>query len=151
MKLTNPTDYELNAAFAETVAGWTWRHEVGAFAFPTRQMLCPPDWRGVFMWGEQTWKDGRGSSSPAGLITEEYNPMPPYTTSADAVLPWLIKHSMWDAEQFLPLALCRKGCAFQVRLKNVPDKIIVGDGDTFPRAAVIALLRANRVDVELTA
>jgi hypothetical protein len=67
MKLTNPTDAELNAAFAEKVAGWK--------CFDSDDP-----------WG---WRDPSGQSWHRSHI-------PYFTTSADQVLPWLPKELFGD-------------------------------------------------------
>lgn len=115
MKLTNPTDAELNAAFAEKVAGM----EIVGLAR---------------MWIRS------GSNGHA--------PIPHFTTSADAVLPWLEK-TAWDAAGGLNAeAVVRCDTRPQVHIRE--DKRFIAQAGTFPLAAVIALLRAHGVEVEFT-
>jgi len=119
MKLLNPTDDELNAAFAERVAGWTCR---------TVDDLS----------GERTYQRPDG----ANIVMERV-----FTQSADAVLPWLEKRFRWECDF--------TGTGYQVWVSEMPPgprkmADCVGSDKTFPRAAVIALLRAHGVEVEFT-
>ncbi len=126
MKLINPTDEELNAAFAESVARWSYNSHYN-------------DWY---------LKDG-DSIAWSGRKTPEW------TKSADAVLPWLAKY------------VTETGCLWSITVR--PDGLfLVNEGyqdesgpmlngghdadvedKSLPRAAVIALLRAHGVEVEL--
>lgn len=118
MKLTNPTDEQLNAAFAEQVCGWKWR------TFPDG--ACPEikHWRDVY-----------------GNIVSIHWPKYSFTTSADAVLPWLEKR------QWVRVELCAFGePKWGISVMHGP----IGMADTFPRAATIALLRAHGVEVEFS-
>ena len=118
MKLINPTDDELNAAFAEKVAGWKLNF-AGPSAFGTN--LNP------------YWEDEKGRAQFDG---------PWFVYSADAVLPWLEKHGP---------SIERLGFTgvWTIRLN---DSQLLGEAadKSFPRAAVIALLRAHGVEVEVT-
>ena len=117
MKLLNPKDDELNAAFAEKVAG----------------LANISDW-GAAGWHARDPKEG--TRSPMRAI-------PDYVASTDAVLPWLEKHQ-WLSERFEPGP---HNHTYQVWLGESPwDKS--GGGPTLAKAAVVALLRANGVDVE---
>lgn len=111
MKLLNPTDQELNEAFATQVCGW-WKSESNA---------------GERMWNSEGWSTSRD--------------LPNFTQSADAVLPFLGLDWMVNAD--------RKGFV-GVQYMAATDKTHYAQADTFPRAAVIALLRANGVEVEFT-
>ena len=70
--------------------------------------------------------------------------VPPFTRSADAVLPWLEKRSPWRAD-------CGGEYGYMVQVWSGPS----GDGicyatanaKTFPRAAVLAMLKAHGVAV----
>lgn len=117
MRLINPTDAELNAAFAEKVAEIT--------------VLVRPDWGCTLNYDHGD-----------GII----RPLPLFTTSADAVLPWLEKHT-W------------RGCSYRAPLNNhfyaeveitaSPSQQFRGISDkSLAKAAVIALLRARGVEVE---
>lgn len=97
MKLTNPTDNELNEAFAKNVCKWT-----------------------VERW-----------------------PSPDFVNCADAVLIWLDK-TYWQVQQ-----TSKANKPLRVRIGSEQDSCF-GESDTFPRAAVIALLRAHGVEVEFT-
>lgn len=111
----------LNAAFAENVAGWRWQEasntHVGRDARQTKRLLVEP---------------------VNGLAL----PVPAYTRSADAVLPWLDKgigayygSGYWKA--------VGNPAGWSVMIDGVPGPI----GNSFPHAAVMALLRANGVEV----
>ena len=109
MKLMNPTDDELNAAFAEKVAGW-WL------------------WPGY----RDQWCDGTEDRGKAR-----------FTTSFDAVLPWLGKWRTIAIDWDRIAGLWSVGVG---QHKDTPAYSPV-----LPRAAVIALLRAAGVEVEFTA
>lgn len=67
---------------------------------------------------------------------------PDWTEDANAVLPWLEKHDQVHIAFF-------QGPLWRVRVSPSPLTSIQHEGqaDTFPRAAVIALLRAKGVEV----
>jgi hypothetical protein len=127
MKLINPTDDELNAAFAEKVAGWK-LNAAGPSAFGTN--LNP------------YWEDEKGRSQFDG---------PWFAYSADAVLPWLEKlGSSWHCSHVKEEA---RGDYFEFYLGYIKDgkyPVFVVHESSFPRAAVIALLRAHGVEIEFT-
>lgn len=110
MKLTNPTDSELNAAFAEKVAGWHKNHNAVS--------------------------DGKF------LATDLWHLLPNYCCSADAVIPFLEKWRTMAIDWDRISGLWSIGIGER---KNTPSY-----GNTFPRAAVIALLLAHGVEVEFT-
>ena len=121
LKLTTPTDDELSAAVAEHVAGREWDEIAGKF------------------WNFEADKT-RGSFS---LI--------PFATSADAVLPLL--------EKWGDFCVSRYGGEYIIELNRfemLPDgregDYVQHQGDDvkLPRAACIALLRANGIEVEVT-
>ncbi len=123
MKLINPTDEELNAAFAEKVAGWG--------------LLVPSGFDG---------KDHIGIP-PKGQRTGNAEIVPRFTTSADAVLPWL--------DQMNYIATCcpvsgskHHHCIITIHTWHTAEKIGDANSQCFARAAVIALLRAHGVEVE---
>ena len=62
-----------------------------------------------------------------------------YATSADAVLPLLEKCRHWKAQQWEPNVVW-----VDLDAPNYGD----GVAETFPRAACVALLRANGIEVE---
>ena len=138
MTLTNPTDDELNAAFAEKVAGWTHVHvgEMESADIESRSVFCYD-----------------------GLIGEtggKMMPVPQFTHSADAVLPWLEKcawfqHTgVFSGANGRSIDNCREGHTIELSLTL--DSMNRGaHAETLPRAAVIALLRAHGVVVEFTA
>lgn len=119
MKLIDPTDDELNAAFAEKVAGWKrldcclW--DVG---YDIGNPWCRKRSDGVWISNHAKW-----------------------TRSADAVLPWLEKRGysiiyrggMYDVRVYDDDGDNEAGRAYE---------------NCLPRAAVIALLRAHGIEVE---
>lgn len=119
MKLVNPTNEQLNAAFAEKVVGWVW--------IPLAEGA--PYWEGNY------WMDREG------VMHDPKASDCLFTTSADAVLPWLEKTDDPDAAY-------RDGLwsvAFYVDKEN---NWVKGEDKSLPRAAAIALLRAHGVEVE---
>jgi hypothetical protein len=123
MKLINPTDDELNVAFAEKVAGFTdICHESGEDVdIESRQIYPWRAWRGTF--------EGRRRF------------VPPFTTSADAVLPWLEK---WPYDVDFD-----QGEVFEYTFKvYYPVFVESSEEGSFAYNAVIALLRAHGVEVE---
>lgn len=119
MKLTNPTDDQLNEAFAVEAARLV--KYVDSFGLPR---WGPPDLPAAF-----------------NLLSLPHHP-PPFTTSADAVLPWLEKHrfeaTYWNGWRIRIICWEEKG------------ENMFADDKSLPRAAVIALLRANGVEIEFT-
>lgn len=131
MKLTNPTDDELNAAFAEKVAGWkrVVTHEISFF--DTNGISC----------GKMAVPSLIEAFERNGLILRE---PPRFTQSADAVLPWLEKWPLWSAD---------KTASGEIRVRVSMDAYTVyfeAFDKAFPRAVVLALLPAHGVEVEFT-
>lgn len=89
MKLINPSDDELNAAFAEKVAGW--------FIHPDCGRLCPPNLPPAFNLG----------ALPG---------VPAFTRSFDAVLPWLEKDGAW-AMDWCPI-ISNRDAAYKVWIRK---------------------------------
>lgn len=124
--LTNPTDDELNGAVAEYVAGLT-------ISFG-----CIVSWRQLPNGEPEEVQDG---------------PIPNYATSADAVLPLLEKYQVWQSIWNDNPYNGSRGCsvlvsnAFTEDLDEPKDRSGWCRADSFPRAACIALLRANGVEV----
>lgn len=126
MTLTNPSDAELSKTFALTVAGW-----VPYVAPKNKGSLMLP----------YKWFDGAGM--PQVTIA-------PFTQSADAVLPWLEK-------RYIETDLNGTGWSSPAQHYTSPPEWVVrvpgsnaeGRAPTFPRAAVIALLRASGVAINL--
>lgn len=126
MKLIDPTDDELNAAFAEKVAGW----------FKCERL------------GREVYYDPEGGH----VLPHE---LPRFTQSFDTVLPWLEKwrdrpylyrmlqidatHDGWEVKMAQP-DRDKDGQQWFWRIK----------APSLPRAAAIALLRAHGVEVEFT-
>lgn len=117
--LTNPTDDELSAAVAEHVAGLT-------ISFG-----CIASWRQLPNGEPEEVQDG---------------PIPNYSTSADAVLPLLEKWAS-EAEFNGPSIHMTPDSRWLVSLHNADDIVASATARTLPRAACIALLRANGVEV----
>jgi hypothetical protein len=125
--LTNPTDDQLNAAFAEHVAG-----------FKHGGMNIGGDPNNTFGWS----MTGPGSKDPAAPLHEKLSfwwtsDLPKFTRSMDAVLPWLKKAGLWE-------------CGYSAHHDGYWVTVSYGhdsEDKSLPRAAVIALLRANGVEV----
>lgn len=121
MKLTNPTDAELNAAFAEKVAGY----------------FSNPIFKPQHSWCRK---------SPTGdiIVLNGLGALPDFTTSADAVLPWLEKELLWNTQ-----GVPGKRYITQVMIEGPPPMgYVEGRDKSFSKSAVIALLRAHGVEVE---
>ena len=113
MKLINPTDDQLNEAFAVHVAGWK--------KLAVRDPELEPEWE----------IGGYGGHGYAFRV-------PRLTDSADDVLPWLDKRK-WSRNGNSEVLVWYDGSMY------------AGSGHgTFPRAAVIALLRASGVEIEFS-
>lgn len=117
-KLVNPTDEQLNNAVAIHVAGWT--------CFDSE---APWGWR-----------------NPAGELFHRAD-VPRFTTSADAVLPFLEKHSWMHYDHFDP----RDGinnisiCDFESG-----KHLGAAQAKGFALTSVIALLRSHGAEVSFT-
>lgn len=77
MKLINPTDHELDIAFAEKVAGWYVTRKIASL-----DKICFPSKKAFF---EQPL---------CGTC-----PLPHFTQSADIVLPWLERQEIWISQK----------------------------------------------------
>jgi hypothetical protein len=111
------TDDELNALFAEHVAG---THE-------------PIDCFVDTFWGKPIYslKDKQ-----TGEVSRHWI----FATDANAVLPWLDKMGRWEC------GYGRHTGGYSIYFPREPVGE-PGEADTFPRAAVIALLRAKGIEV----
>lgn len=121
---TDPTDDQLNAAFAEHVAGWRRLKRDGG-----NQLI--------------------GVSGPSSL----YSVIPVFTASFDAVLPWLAKHDWWQIEQDRGIEKTHPPCwcsIFYHKDGAADYDTHVGQAHTPAKAAVLALLRARGLKVEFT-
>lgn len=126
MKLLNPTDADLNAAFARKVMGRKLSPEHEGF-------MSGPDER------------------MGGQVFESWHAIPRFTTSADAVLPWLEKREDVEIHRV-------QSDGWQVSIMEVKrtpaseETGVIAEAweDTLPKAATIALLRAHGVEVEFT-
>ena len=126
MKLFNPTDAELDAAFAEKVAGWK---RTSRFDFSSVETYYP--------WFVPA---ANGSGSGFELAVTRF------TRSFDAVLPWLEKTGRWNVFRDV-------SGVYEIELEDNPmpdDGCWFAFNKSLPRAAVIALLRAHGVQVEFT-
>jgi hypothetical protein len=138
MKLTNPTNEELNAAFAEYVAGWMWRPERGGAWFLKSKDDDPYKWARI--------TDATGADIGISGLR--------FATEANAILPWLEYGREVGQRVTMEMGFTR--WHIRIHRKN-PDGLYPlidespwGDAETFPRAACIALLRANGVIVHFT-
>lgn len=113
MKLIDPTDVQLNAAFAVYVMGW-----------------------------KSAFVDKNGTKRGTQYQGENIN----WAGSADAVLPWLEQHYL-EAKYWTGHAGERP--CWRIGVEGQPTTAQSGQGGdkSFARAAVIALLRANGVEV----
>ena len=132
MKLTNPTDAQLNEAFAVHVAGWTWNE-------------FKPSGFGPVIQGYWNGADGYYVCNKANFVN-----------SADAVLPWLEKKQVWEAIFNNNPYTGSVGTSvlvadsFTEDLKEPSGRSGWVSAKTFAKAAVIALLRAHGVEIEFT-
>jgi hypothetical protein len=128
VKLVNPTDDQLNAAFAEKVAGY----------FSNPVFKPQHSWCRKSPTGEIVVLDGLGA-------------LPPFTRSMDAVLPWLEQCLSARCENLIGgwnVKICYRG---ELTPSNpLGHCYSEAMNRVLPRAAVIALLRAHGVEVELT-
>lgn len=133
-KLTNPTDDQLNAAFLTEICG-------GKIVDREPEMTNKPEPTG-------RWLDGKfyvaswSRAAPNVKMWHDWD-RSSFATSADATLPWLEKARKL---QGIPVSITLTGAMLW--------GVWIGGAYTwdksFPRAAVIALLRAHGVEVEFT-
>jgi hypothetical protein len=143
VKLANPTDRELNETFAREVAGW--KHRLATLDKPVERcgMRLPNSFgHPIDAWWHETDENHRGV----------YAGPPRFTQSADAVLPWLEKFG-WRGTSNRAGSTCAATISV---LDGVGTECIAQQDWThtqtpFPRAAVIALLRAHGIEVEIEA
>ncbi len=121
MKLVNPTDDQLNTAFAEKVAGY-----FSNPAFKPQHSWC--------------------RKSPTGeiVVLDGLGALPPFTRSMDAVLPWLEKCAAWRRDADGEVFVYRHSAAGSASAGGKKETMC------FPCSCVIALLRAHGVEVEFT-
>jgi len=153
MKLTDPTEDQINAAVAEHVAGWR----------PTEQQIDA--------WVTWAHVSGCDTSREAAIATAKLCDRPAFTRSADAVLPLLEKmkgDGFWvNIKDHTNGIQCGKR-DWLVIISNFDDCCDPDEGDdgflkkgqpmiyregvapTFPLAACIALLRAKGIEVVFT-
>jgi len=165
--LTNPTDDELNAAVAEYVAGWkdpitlfAW-HDRKARQRPLRYYKERPKVNGFTPLGDYSaFVTESGDKVYCGTPFAVHPLDKSFATSADAVLPLLAAHTKrtnelrggegdtWkihapagddDDWSVCPIWMHHDGWVEEIGM--------MGEAPTFPRAACIALLRANGVEV----
>lgn len=133
MKLINPTDDELNAAFAEKVAGWQ----------PTEDQIERASIIDEAWYGDATREQAVQSAIRAFR--------PHFTRSMDAVLPWLEKSGYyvslcyWNGPWAEPPGWCLSLWENDENGQQVGDYV---RDKSLPRACVIALLRVHGVDIE---
>lgn len=121
MKLTNPSNDELDAAFAERVCGY-FRNPI----FKEKHSWC------------------RKSKTGEIVVLDGLGALPPFSASTDAVLPFLEKRA-----RAITISYCDVTVQWTVNIIGFQTTWIASS-ETLPRAIVIALLRANGVEVEVT-
>lgn len=153
LRLTDPDDATLNAAFAEHVARWTyWQSKHGHFHVIDREGNKSEPAYGWPAFDETTgerierqWTDGVD--------------LPAFTASADAVLPHLEKWGTWT----LSFNLEKSGYIIEL-WQNHPgvgpehgcpeppscEPEYRGESNVLAKAAVLAILRSKGVQVEFT-
>ncbi len=140
MKLTNPTDEQLNASILETLAGWE-KHgpNKGEKKRVLYRLFEPQESPRKRMLGRVliAWSDG--------LFGGDF---PKFTQSFDLILPWLDKRGGHiEIRKSL-------GGGWTVKVYHeMIDGLVVAHPEwteSLPRAIVIALLRAKGVEVEFT-
>jgi hypothetical protein len=137
MKLINPSDLELDDAFTTRIAGRRWCkwlfHGTWIYAREDRILDWVPTTEGFAI-----------VDRPPDLVGWQGH-VERFTESAGDVLPWLEKCQWFD----ISYAPAR---GFHCMLTLNSDEATEADADasTFPKAAVIALLRAHGVEVEFT-
>lgn len=155
MKLVNPDDSALNAAFAEKVAGWRCFKETrGEFTLCITKTAKDEDpWA---HWNQMERDKRRArytdiSCMDAIKIGFFGRDIPNFTQSADAVLPWLEK---WATVNIVISVDVHVTISETPAMKSCPP-VINGDSviqlstpNAVAKAAVIALLRAHGVEVE---
>lgn len=136
LTLTNPTDDELNVAFAVEIAGWRdVRYEEDEDVDIDSRTIYP--WKGMAGWPPDGGK--------RRLI-------PCFTTFADAVLPWLEKTQWAIYPRFFP-GWGKKGWDIRIYEHDESAPLMgesAEEGFGFAKAAVVALLRAHNVEVTFT-
>ena len=121
--LTNPTDDELNEAFARYVANWADIHyEQGEDV--------DIDAREIYPWA------GLRGTPPDGQRRMLFK----WTESMDAVLPWLNK---WPEVRLYDGEYCTSHCVVVTPGGDMFEEV----ADTLPRACALALLKAHGVEV----
>lgn len=155
-KLTNPTDDELNAAFAENVAGYVlYRHamEPPMSSLEVPEKWCYRDRHGTLYLGEP-YRLHPAAFDEIGLRWGYMWARPAFTRSMDAVLPWLEKKEVFEVIYNNNPHSGDVGYAVQVADSFTEDnKEPKGrsgwvQNNFLPRACVIALLCAHGVEVE---
>lgn len=131
MTLTNPSDAELDAAFAERVAGWV----------PHRQMIL--DKHFVTRWAPP------GTPEAFNLLALDTSP-PAFTDSMDAVLPYLERLG-WRGTSNRAGSTCAATIEVNSHEADGSTHIAQADDTRFANplaaACVLALLRAHGVEV----
>ncbi len=148
MKLTDPTDDQLNVAFAEQIAGWReiYYEEDEDVDIESRTIY---PWSGLAGWPP----DGR-----------KRRLIPRFTESSEAVLSWLERHH-WRGHSNGMSGSTNGYPHFSIKVvekpvKERPERFgfeheghgFRSDslGESFAYAATIALLRAHGVEIEFT-
>ncbi len=132
MKLTNPTDEQLNAAFAEKVAGWkrTGRRD------NTGEIWTNAEGVDLFDFS---------ADLKSALQPDDFG----FCTDANAVLTWLERHYL-TAKYWTGQAGERPVWRIGVERAKSYQKSGQHTDMSFARAAVVAMLRSHGVEVEFT-
>lgn len=148
MKLTNPTNDILDEAFVKVISHWE----------PTKQSI-----EAARSWAEIT---GGDESTEACYAEAYHSDRPKYSTSADAILPWLEYHHWRGHSNGMSGIVDGGGYPhFSIHVAEIPVKErperfgfeheghgFQGESlkESFARSATIALLRAHSVEINFT-
>lgn len=141
MKLTNPTDDELGAAFITEVCGG--RIVDKEPAMEAREPVLTGRWLDGKLY-VASWS----RAAPNVKMWHDWDKAR-FTRSFDAVLPWM--HCQWSCNITHQWTVLFVG--WTVRLmtpKDVNKQLTMAQDESLPRAAVIALLRAHGVEIIFT-
>jgi hypothetical protein len=139
LNLKTASDAEINACFAEVVAGWKplWLLTKDGYYYRPKAAGYTSN-RAEAGRFDKAYAE-RDVSATRGEVQMEQDAPPDYLNSADAVLPWLEKCRRWKAERCAP-----DGVWLEVDAPRFGDAY----APTFARAACIALLKAHGVSIE---
>ncbi len=124
-KLIDPSDDALNEAFAVEVAGWTCTKNAIVYTYAG---------------GSRSYRDAW--KAPDGMVLDR--PPKSFTSSADAVLPWLEKRA-----RAINITYCDVTVQWTVEIVGFKTSW-KASSETLPRAIVYALLLSNGIEIQLT-